>query len=206
VRIEAYTGYSKIKVVMATGMELIAAFAAALLLAFIGLAFSPVSFPAYFRWTAFAMIVPLLVSLYPPVLRSVMNRLLRLIKKESLDCFPPYSTNLALVALYTLPGFLQGLGLFSILRSLYDISFAHYLTITGSYYAASIAGLIAIFAPGGLGVREGILFLILPVLVPKEIAIVSAIVMRLVTITGEIALAVVWMILFRFKCRVTTCK
>jgi len=184
---------------MATGMELIAAIAAALVLALIGLAFSPVSFPSYLRWTALIMVIPIFVVLYPPILKSLTNWFLRLVKKEELDRFPRFRDNLTLVGLYTLPGFLHGLGLFSVLNSLYTLSFKHYLTITGSYYAASLAGLVALFAPGGLGVREAILFLVLPFLVPKEIAIASAVVIRLVTIVGEIILAGGAIILARNK-------
>ena len=52
-----------------------------------------------------------------------------------------------------------------------------------------LAGMLAVFAPGGLGVREGILMLILPLLVPRESAIIAALLLRLVMIAAELSLA-----------------
>jgi len=189
VRIEAYSDYPSEKVIMATGMELVAALTAALLLAFIGLALSPSHFPSYLRWVALLCIAPLLAALSPPVLRRVSNAVLRLAGREKIEIRFPFKANLALVGLYTIPGFLHGCGLFLLINSLSHISTHHYLAVTGAYYTASLAGLIAFFAPGGLGVREGVLFLVLPALVGRETAIVAAILIRLVTIVAEVVLA-----------------
>jgi uncharacterized membrane protein YbhN (UPF0104 family) len=189
VRVEAYRGYPAAKVVMGTGMELIAALSAALLLSFIGLAASPAQFPPYLRWLALVAIAPLIAILSPPVLRTVANSILRLARKPAIEQFTPFRINIALVGLYMIPGLVHGLGLFFLLNALSPVSGSHYLAITGSYYAASLAGLAAFFAPGGLGVREGVLFLVLPLLVPRESAIVAAITIRLVTVLAELALA-----------------
>ena len=189
VRIEAYRGYPAATVLMGTGMELIAALSAALLLAFIGLATSPIPLPAYLRWVALGATVPLVIALSPRVMRTVSNTILRLAGRSPIERFTPFRVNIALVGLYMIPGLVHGLGLFFVLNSLSPVHPSHYLAITGSYYVASIAGLAAFFAPGGLGVREGILFLVLPLLVTRETAIVAAVMIRLVTILAEITLA-----------------
>ncbi|UCD20083.1 MAG: flippase-like domain-containing protein, partial [candidate division WOR-3 bacterium] len=124
-----------------------------------------------------------------PVLRTVTNSILRLARRPAIEQFTPFRINITLVGLYMIPGLVHGLGLFFLLNALSPVSGSHYLAITGSYYAASLAGLAAFFAPGGLGVREGVLFLVLPLLVPRESAIVAAIMIRLVTVLAEMALA-----------------
>ncbi|HEM46415.1 MAG TPA: hypothetical protein ENO23_05140 [Alphaproteobacteria bacterium] len=191
VRIEAYGGHPAGRVALATGMELACAVAAAFLLAFAGLAFAPVDLPPVVRWLPLPCIALIAVLLHPALLRRAANAILRLAGRPPLERAPRYRTNLGLALLYTLPGLLHGAGLFLLLRALADVPLSHYPAVTGAYYLASIAGLVAIFAPGGLGVREGILFLVLPAIVGRETAIVAAIAMRLVTVAAEGALAAI---------------
>jgi len=189
IRVEAYGGYPADRVVMATGLETIAALAAALLLAVIGLAFSPVHLPPYLRWVSLVALALLLVVLSPRLLQRTADAILRLLKRRYLDRLPSYSTNIAFVVLLTIPGFLHGLGLFLLLNAFSHVPGSHYLAVTGAYYAANMIGLIAVFAPGGLGVREAILFLVLPSLVGKEVAIIAAVLIRLITMAAELVLA-----------------
>lgn len=191
VRIEAYGGHPAGRVALATGMELACAVAAAFLLAFAGLAFAPVDLPPAVRWLPLPCIALIALLLHPAFLRRAANAVFRLAKRPPLEGAPRYRTNLGLALLYTLPGLLHGAGLFLLLRALADVPLSHYPAVTGAYYLASIAGLVAIFAPGGLGVREGILLLVLPAIVGRETAIVAAIAMRLVTVAAEGALAAI---------------
>jgi len=70
-----------------------------------------------------------------------------------------------------------------------DLSFSYLIPMIGIYYAASLAGIAALFAPAGLGVREGIIFLILPTIIAKGIVIAGTIMIRIVSIAVEICLA-----------------
>jgi uncharacterized membrane protein YbhN (UPF0104 family) len=189
IRVEAYRGYPADRIIMATGIELIVALTSALLLAFIGLATSRANFPPFLRWAPLIAIIPLLIALSPPLLRRTADAILRLAGRKKLDRLPPYKAIILFVLAYMLPGFLHGLGLFLLLNMLSHVPGSQYLAVTGIYYAANLIGLVAVFAPGGLGVREGILFLVLPILVGKETAIVAAILIRLITIAAEITLA-----------------
>ena len=55
--------------------------------------------------------------------------------------------------------------------------------------------MLAVFAPGGLGVREGILMLVLPLIVPRESAIIAALALRIVMIAAELSLAGIFSVL-----------
>jgi len=199
VRVEVYSGHPPERVILATGMELVSALSAALLLTFAGLASSPAHFPIYLKWFALVGIALLLSALSPPVMGSVIKLLSRITGREFPGRIPPYRIILLLVGIYTIPGLVHGLGLFFLLNSLSPVPAEHYLAVTGAYYAASIVGILAVFAPGGLGVREGITMLVLPLIVPRENAIVAAVVIRLVLILAEIFLAGVFSLAARGK-------
>ncbi|MBN1163016.1 MAG: flippase-like domain-containing protein [Candidatus Krumholzibacteriota bacterium] len=201
VRVETYGQYRPEQVVLATGMELVSALAAAFLLTLIGLLSAPAHFPPYLKWFAWGGIAILPLLLSPPLLRSITRILSRLTGRQSPSRIPPFGINLSLVLLYSLPGLVHGLGLFLLLNALNPVPAQYYITITGAYYAASLTGLLAFFAPGGLGVREGIIMLVLPLIVPREDAVVAAVVIRLITILAEISLAGIFQLLSGSKKR-----
>jgi uncharacterized membrane protein YbhN (UPF0104 family) len=188
-RVETYPNHQPSRVIMATGIELVSALAAAFLLAFVGLMSISAYVPSALWWLSLFGVALLLTALSPPVLTKIANIVFRLTGRMPIEQIAPFGKSIAFAALYTIPGLLHGLGLFLVLNSLSPVPATHYLAITGAYYAASLTGLVAFFAPGGLGVREGVLFLVLPLLVPKESAIIAAVAIRLVTIVAEVALA-----------------
>jgi len=63
---------------------------------------------------------------------------------------------------------------------------------------AGVAGLLAIFAPAGLGVREGVLMIILPGVIGTEAAIVVSLASRIWFTAAELICAGVgWVVLRR---------
>ncbi|MBU8921840.1 MAG: flippase-like domain-containing protein [Bacteroidales bacterium] len=201
VRIETYRKHPPEKVVLATGLELLCAVSAALLLALAGSVDPPVPLPSLYRWASMAGILILAVILSPPVLTRAASLLMRVTGRKTSAKLPSYRLIMAFTGLYVIPGLLHGLGLFVLLDSMSGVGAGSYLAITGAYYAASLGGLIAIFAPGGLGVREGLLFLILPLIVPSEDAVLAALLIRLVTLASELTLAGLFSILYKKKHR-----
>jgi uncharacterized membrane protein YbhN (UPF0104 family) len=194
VRIEAYSHYPADRVLMATGLEMIVSQAAAITLVILGMLFSPEFFPLYLR-LASPICFGLLVSLMrPPVLEKGARAFSRIIGRSITNPATTYRENLSFTGFLCFQVFLHGLGLFLILNSLYDISITHYFAVTGVYYAAMFIGFIAAFAPAGLGVREGVMFLVLPFIVSREIAIVATIAMRLATMLAELLMAGVFTI------------
>ena len=189
IRIEAYRPHPPERVALATGTELAAALGAALLLMIAAIATAPGTFPPQLKWAAAAALAAVLAFLSPPVIGRIARALSRMTGRASPGRLPGYGRMLALTALYIIPGLLQGLGLFILLRSLGPVPPGAYLAVTGAYYTAGLAGMLAFFAPGGLGVREGILMLVLPLVVPKESAIIAALLLRLIMMAAEVSLA-----------------
>ena len=189
VRMDAYDGYSGRKVAVATVVEYIVALVAACLVVLISLLFSPEIVPDYIRWIAVIGTVLLLLVLYPPLLRGIVNLVFRMIKKAPLNEVPAFMTILRLVGAWMIATFVSGFAFYLILNSLSPVSLKYYIIITGVYGIAGLAGLAAFFAPSGIGVREGVIFLILPAFVPEPTVIVGAIAIRLITTVTEVLLA-----------------
>ena len=189
IRIEAYRPHPAERVALATGTELFTALSAALILMLGGIASAPGFFPAWLKWAAPAGIAVTLGLLSPPVLHRLAGLIFRMTGREQPGRLPGYRQMLGLTALYIIPGLLQGIGLYVLLLSLGPLPPGSYLAVTGAYYTAGLAGMLAVFAPGGLGVREGILMLVLPLIVPGESAIIAALLLRLVMIGAELSLA-----------------
>jgi hypothetical protein len=68
---------------------------------------------------------------------------------------------LILVLGYGLCWILQGLGFFLLAKSFYDLDLGWLKRFIGIYLSSWVIGFVAIFAPGGLGIREGSLALLL---------------------------------------------
>lgn len=66
---------------------------------------------------------------------------------------------------------------------------AEWPTIVGSVALATVAGFVVPIAPGGLGVREWVLWTVLASAIQQERAVIAAIVLRLAWIVGEVVAA-----------------
>lgn len=96
----------------------------------------------------------------PRFVHATVNRGLAFMGKQPLDKWGTHSTALIFISLYFLNWMVLGLGLIFLAMSLFPwVPFSLVLPWTGLYALAVSAGFLAVFAPGGIGVREGIFFL-----------------------------------------------
>lgn len=189
VRLDAYENHPKRTVAVATVVEFIAAFIASCLLILFSIFFMENMIPGYLRIIATLLSLFLLVLLHPKLLKPLTNILLIFFKREPIEDFPSFGLILKFVFINLLIGIPYGLGLFYSMDCFAALSFNYLIPMIGIYYAASLAGIAALFAPAGLGVREGIIFLILPALIAKGVVIAGTIMIRIVSIAVEICLA-----------------
>jgi hypothetical protein len=189
VRLNAYENHPKRTVAVATIVEFIAAVIAACLLILFSIFFMKNIIPGYLRIIAALLSLFLLVLLHPKLLKYLTNILLIFFKREPIEDFPSFGLILKFVFINMLIGIPYGLGLFYSMDCFADLSFNYLIPMIGIYYAASLAGIAALFAPAGLGVREGIIFLILPTIIAKGVVIAGTIMIRIVSIAVEICLA-----------------
>jgi len=194
VRLDAYRGYSKRKITVATGVEYIAMLASAFVLSLVALTSAFQIIPYYIRWFAGVGTVLFLFLIWPPLSLYFINLILKFLKREQIEEFPPYGLLLRFVGAYVFAGLLQGMGLIFILNSLSPVDFRYFLIITGTYEVAGLIGIAAVFAPSGIGVREGVLFLVLPAFIPMPAVIIGTIAMRLIATFTELFLAFVFVV------------
>jgi glycosyltransferase 2 family protein len=82
--------------------------------------------------------------------------------------------------LYLLGAVINGLSLFFIAKGIDPIlSYHNIIFATGAASLASAASMLAVFAPTGIGVREGIQLVLFALIMPKELAVAVTIATRL---------------------------
>ncbi len=90
--------------------------------------------------------------------------------------------------LFIINWFIVGLGFYMLTNSIYHLPVSEMLYTGGIYGLAAIIGILSIFAPSGIGVREGILILGLSLVMPQEYAVIISVVSRLWSTIAELLL------------------
>ena len=129
-----------------------------------------------------------LFSLHPRVLQKIFNTVLVRLKREPFYIPISYSQILWILTVCVLSWVIGGVGFYVFVDSVWNISFEHILLLTGALAISSTVGLLALFAPSGLGVREGVLVYLLSSIMPGSVAVILSILTRLWMTLIEIGL------------------
>lgn len=132
----------------------------------------------------------LLISILPPVFNRIITIAYRIIRKQPLPSKYHYKTSTLIktLVLFFLVSILPAIATSVLGYSIYpDFDVLKSLVfMIGVLNLAGALGLIAIFAPGGLGVREGVLAVFLYTLFPKETLLVFIVLIRLTAVVADI--------------------
>jgi uncharacterized membrane protein YbhN (UPF0104 family) len=129
-----------------------------------------------------------LLSLHPRFLQKILNWILGQFKKEPLSLSISYSDILWILFVCILSWAVGGIGFYLFIDSVYPVGSQYILFLAGALAASSMLGLIAIFAPSGLGVREGALVYFLSFVMATPIAVIISILTRIWMTLIEIGL------------------
>ena len=153
---------------------------------------------ALFKWSALPFLLFLIIiALRPDLGQPLLNRIMRTFKRDEVKIRLPINRAIELFFLYLVCWLLFGLGLWFFANALTPTGFSMYIGLSAVLAAAVAIGFMALFAPGGLGVREGIIALFLasfpafPAPLPSAIAVGYRVVM---TISELIAFGMTWVI------------
>jgi hypothetical protein len=124
-------------------------------------------------------LVILVFLCYPKVLEKMVNLGLGILKKEKISIDITVKDVIIYLLSYSLSWLLFGLAFLIFIKAMAQASFNMYPTLTGSFAFSLNIGFLALFAPGGIGVREGILVLLLETYFPAPVAILISILSRL---------------------------
>jgi uncharacterized membrane protein YbhN (UPF0104 family) len=141
------------------------------------------------------------VPLHPRVLQKILNWILVRFKREPVSLSISYSDILWILFVCILSWVVGGVGFYFFVDSIYPITPQHILFLTGSLAISSTLGLLAVFAPSGLGVREGALVYLLSLMMPPPVAVIISLLTRLWMTLIEIGLIGVVYLVGRFRKR-----
>lgn len=123
---------------------------------------------------ALVLVVGSLLVIAPPVFSRLINLALRLLRRPPLVMQMTYRDMLLLLAARVLGHLLLGVGFVLFARGVTDISWSQAPVMMAAYVGAWLVGYLAVIVPMGIGVREGVLALLLQGLFPFSIIGVMA--------------------------------
>lgn len=122
------------------------------------------------------------------------------------EVFPGYRWWAITVLLQVMIILLHGMSLYFAVLSVADLRFGALIELTVYYYFAGLAGMVALFAPAGIGVREAVLVGFIQTMMPLPAAIASVALARVVTVVAECAISATFHIVERPASRLTTIR
>jgi uncharacterized membrane protein YbhN (UPF0104 family) len=132
------------------------------------------------RLFSLAALCVLSAGLVPPVFNTLVARVHRLASKEPAGGSLSFAPFLKVVGFYIGIHALSAIPLYLLLKAVYpQLSLASLPYLTASFLLGGALGTLAVLAPSGIGVREGVLIVLLGQIVPKEVTVVAVLFLRL---------------------------
>lgn len=142
---------------------------------------------------AIAAVLVLLVFAHPRVIVPVVNAGLRRLRKQTIPARLRYRDIAEMLGLCALMWVCMCAAFVLLVWSIAPTEWGKAVAIAASFPAAWFAGLVSIVSPGGLGVREGALAVLLSGLLPAGMGAVIALASRLwLTVVELVCAAVAW--------------
>ena len=142
-----------------------------------------------FLWTLPVPFVLMVVFLVPDNLERVLNFALKRFGKEAITLNISTATALKITLFYLISWLLFGVSFWFFVSSVAGQGLFNPLYLSGAFAVSYIIGYLAFFAPGGIGVREGILSLLLAGTVSTGVAAVLVVLLRLIITLVELGCA-----------------
>lgn len=133
-------------------------------------------------WLAAIVLAGGFLALIPAVFRFGIRLIYRLVLRRPVpeDDLPNGRSIVAGGLLYVAGTIITGVSYFFIALAVYPaLDWGDMLYIVGASSIAAAISLLAVFAPGGIGVREGVQVLFFSAIMPTEVAVVLSVFMRL---------------------------
>ena len=130
------------------------------------------------------------IVLHPRVLGRALRFGLRAAGRESVEfkrLLPPRQIA-KVTSMYVGAFLLNGVGFYLLIVSLTDYSPRYLPLAVGLFGLAAVVGMVSVFAPAGIGVREGVLVAVLQTTMPVELAIFVALVARVLATVVDLLL------------------
>ena len=130
-----------------------------------------------------------LLFLHPRLFYTITNWVLRRMKQETINASIGYRGMLHLFALYCVLVLVQGVAFYFFVNAICYVSPRAIFGLSASVAIAGAVGTLSVFTPSGLGVREGVLALLLANYVVTPVAVLLSLLARLWITLGELICA-----------------
>lgn len=142
-----------------------------------------------------------LLCTYPPLFLIPLNQVLHFVGQQKLTIDTPFIRYLRLVVLGVGQLVLAGSSFWLMANAVTEVGLGDWYLLTAAYTVAGVVGMLALFAPGGLGVREGLLLLLLESAMDGAELALAVVLTRIGLIIAEVLLALTGMIVWRVASR-----
>lgn len=177
------------KVTVCFFIENICTLLGAAMLFILSLLFFPNELLQKYSWLTILLIAAFFICIHPKIINAILKAVGKLFKKN-LEIPMKYSQILKVVLMFIGNWLIVGFGFFILVRSVKPaVGLNEMLFCAGIFGISAIMGILAIFAPSGLGVREGIILAGLMLIMPESDAAVISVISRLWQTIAELTLA-----------------
>ncbi len=178
------------KVTVCFFIENVCTLLGAAMLFIVSLLFFPNSLLEEYKWLTLLLIAAFFVCIHPKIINFFLRIIGKLFRKN-LEIPMKYSQMLKVVLLFIGNWLIIGVGFFILTKSICpSVELSHLLFCAGIWGVSAIMGILAVFAPSGLGVREGIIVAGLMLIMPESDAVMISVVSRLWQTIPELLLVV----------------
>jgi uncharacterized membrane protein YbhN (UPF0104 family) len=139
-------------------------------------------------WGLLSLFILAFVCLHPRILERIINWTLAQFKRDPVSLSISYSDVLWILFVCIVSWVIGGIGFYLFVDAVYPVAPQYILFLTGALAISSTLGLIAIFAPSGLGVREGALVYLLSFMMVTPVAVIISVLTRIWMTLIEIGL------------------
>ncbi|HUT35630.1 MAG TPA: lysylphosphatidylglycerol synthase domain-containing protein [Planctomycetota bacterium] len=151
--------------------------------------------PAAYRWVSLGATAAGIAALHPRVVRAVVAVAGRLFRRQVAVEGLSYGTMARLGLGYIVAWGAMGLPFYLFVAAFHEMPAARVVDCTGILALALVVGLVALFAPAGIGFREGAIAALLSAYMPLPLAAAIALAFRVHLVLGELCDVVVALLL-----------
>lgn len=124
--------------------------------------------------------------LYPVILERIVNFFLIKMAKKKISLRFKKSNLLVLMLLSTVIWISYGMWFWIFIRAIYPVPIINLVAFIAIFFLSWFSGFLVFVVPGGLGVREGVMTILLKPLMPLPVAIVIPLLLRIATIIADL--------------------
>lgn len=189
-RIPAYEkeGVKMRKVTVCFLLENVCTLLGAAFLFLISLFFFPNDILSKYQFVTVGLVVVFFICINPKIINWGLRIVGKVMKKDDMEIPMTYGQMIKVVLLFILNWLIVGVGFYMLVAAIYPVPLSEALYCGGIYGLAAIIGILAIFTPSGLGVREGIIAVGLALVMPDDYVVIVSIISRLWATVAELIL------------------